>query len=141
MAGLSFEQLYAQAYAQDDYWASAAILEFTESIARLMKQKKISKSKLAQILGTSPAYVTKMLRGDTNFTMSSMVKCARALDSKLHIHVASNAADVRWFEVHKRSTAHNWALSDFDTKSEQDVKPCADQRSLKAQVDQPAVAA
>ncbi|MHB8708579.1 MAG: helix-turn-helix domain-containing protein, partial [Desulfuromonadales bacterium] len=59
-----------------------AILEFTGQINKLMQEKQISKVELARLLGTSPAYVTKIFRGDANFTMRSMVKLARVLGGR-----------------------------------------------------------
>jgi transcriptional regulator with XRE-family HTH domain len=40
---------------------------------------------LAEKIGSSPAYVTKILRGETNFTLDSMVKIATALGCELTI--------------------------------------------------------
>lgn len=79
---MSFKDTYKAAEEQDDFWAELAILEFTGQLSRLMQEKNISKVKLAQLLGTSPAYVTKVFRGDANFTMRSMVKLARALGGR-----------------------------------------------------------
>ncbi|MCY1368603.1 hypothetical protein D9M69_555980 [compost metagenome] len=70
-----------------------------------MKIKGISNSNLAEKLDTSAAYITKALRGDTNFTIDSMVKLTSALGAKLHIHVADPEASVRWFEAHTPATS------------------------------------
>ncbi|MGL4398710.1 MAG: helix-turn-helix domain-containing protein, partial [Luteolibacter sp.] len=40
---------------------------------------------LADKIGSSPAYITKILRGETNFTLDSMVKIATALGCELTI--------------------------------------------------------
>jgi transcriptional regulator with XRE-family HTH domain len=77
----SFERLYRDAEQNQEYWVAGAILEFTESLTRLMEQEGVSRAQLARRLGVSPAYVTKMLRGNANFTMRSMVKAARALQA------------------------------------------------------------
>lgn len=79
---MSFKDTFKAAEEQDDFWAELAVLEFTEKLARLMQEHNISKVDLARRLGTSPAYVTKVFRGDANFTMRSMVKLARVLGGR-----------------------------------------------------------
>lgn len=56
------------------------ILEVTESIANLMEEHRISRSDLAQRLGKSPAFVTKLLRGDNNFTLRTLSDVFFAMD-------------------------------------------------------------
>ncbi len=79
--------------------AEQAKIDFAVAIERLMGQIGISKSELAKRIDTSPAYVTKVLRGDTNLTIESMANLSHAVDGCLHIHVAPASASVRWFEV------------------------------------------
>src|SRR5690606_6693715 len=74
--------------------------EFVRGLTRLLKLKGISNSELAQRMETSNAYITKALRGDSNFTIDSMVKLAHAAGANLHIHVADINASVRWLEAH-----------------------------------------
>lgn len=82
------------------YQVEKAKLEFVRGITRLLKLKGISNADLASKIDTSNAYITKALRGDTNFTIDSMVKLAGAVGAQLHIHVADTTATVRWLEVH-----------------------------------------
>ena len=44
-----------------------------------MQENKISRVELAKRLGSSPAYITKVLRGDINFTVETMVRLAKAV--------------------------------------------------------------
>lgn len=48
------------------------IVEVTEAIAALLKEQNVSRSELARRIGTSPAFVTKLLRGDNNFTLRTL---------------------------------------------------------------------
>jgi transcriptional regulator with XRE-family HTH domain len=75
----SFEDLFREAKGRDDYWIEGAILDFTDDVCRLMDEIGVSRVELARRIGTSPAYVTKLLRGNVNFTLSTMVRVARAL--------------------------------------------------------------
>lgn len=85
------------------YKVEVAKLEFVRGITRLLKLKQISNADLAIKIDTSSAYITKALRGDTNFTIDSMVKLASAVGANLHIHIADTAASVRWLEVHPQA--------------------------------------
>lgn len=75
----SFADLYREAERREEYWVAGAILEFTESLTAAMEAQGVSRADLARRLGVSAAYVTKMLRGNANFTLRSMVRAARAL--------------------------------------------------------------
>jgi transcriptional regulator with XRE-family HTH domain len=85
----SFSGLFQQAERYEDYWAAGAILAFTESVAREIERLGITRTELAQRLGASPAYVTKILRGKANFTLATMVRLARALDAELSVELTS----------------------------------------------------
>lgn len=87
----TFEDLYRDAERHDDYWAAQASLAFTEDVCAVMEEKKISRTELARRLGTSPAYVTKLLRGDTNFTLATLVKVARALGAELEVRLHADS--------------------------------------------------
>lgn len=93
-----FNQMAAEARKSVGYWAELPIFEFTEDICRLMDEQGVSKAELARRLGTSRAYVTKLLGGDANFTLQTMTRVAMALGAAVHIHVAPQAANVRWRE-------------------------------------------
>ena len=75
-----FADLYQWAEQQDDYWLEGVKIEFTEQMLAQMDALSISRKDLAQRLGVSPAYITKILHGSTNFTLKSMVGIARALN-------------------------------------------------------------
>lgn len=78
-----FRRLFTEAQQEHSYWVEGAILEFTEDMVHQMKEKRVSRSELARRIGASPAYVSKILRGSTNFTLDTMVKISRALDCSL----------------------------------------------------------
>lgn len=82
-----------------EYWVESAIIEFTMDIGRLMDEQGVSRAELARRLGTSRAYVTKLLGGNANFTLETMSKVSMALGAAVHVHVAPWDADVRWKDV------------------------------------------
>lgn len=81
------------------YWSEDAKIEYAVATERRMGQLGVSRKELAGRIGSSPAYITKLLRGDANLTIESMAKVAHALGGRLHIHIAPENSSVRWFEV------------------------------------------
>lgn len=61
------------------------ILELTEEICKAMKISGISKSDLARKMGTSPAAVSKLLQGNSNFTLKTLMKLSECLGHDLMI--------------------------------------------------------
>lgn len=99
MAGKTFKALIKDAGRRDAYHVELAILQFTSDLYQLMKKRELNKAELARVLGTSPAYITKVFRGDANFTIESMVKLTSALNGQIHLHVAPREHEVRWLDV------------------------------------------
>ena len=71
-----------------EYWAEGAVLEFTEDLSRIMDEAGISRSELAEKLGTSKSYITKIFSGQANFTLETMAKFAHAIGRVLRVHLA-----------------------------------------------------
>jgi transcriptional regulator with XRE-family HTH domain len=57
-----------------------AKLQLSEQIFQTMENKGISESELSRRLDVSRAYINKVLQGDTNFTIETLVKIGIALD-------------------------------------------------------------
>ncbi len=82
-----------------DYELANVEMDFTDSLETLMQRRGVNKSELARRIETSPAYITKILRGSTNFTLETMVKLVRALDGKLHVRAFAEEDKAKWFHV------------------------------------------
>ena len=82
-----------------EYELAGVEMDFTESLESLMQRRGVNKSELARLIDTSPAYITKIMRGGTNFTLETMVKLVRALDGELQVRACAVEDDVRWFGV------------------------------------------
>ncbi len=100
-----------------DYWAEGLKLDFAEEVGRLMEEQKISRAELARRLGTSPAYVTKILHWTANLTLTSMSKIALAFGSRVHLSLApKNAPSGRRTAVlpatRRRERQHEFIASD-----------------------------
>jgi len=84
-----------------EYRAEGASIEFTNAMLTRMRQLNVSRSKLASKIGVNPAYISKILRGDTNFSLETMVKIANALDSDFHCHLEPATAKSQQFDGHR----------------------------------------
>lgn len=100
----TFAEIFREARKADAYWVEKAILEFTSDIFTEMKRQGKTYSDLARLLDTSPAYITKVFRGNANFTIQSMVKISRALGCRLHIKVVHEDSRVTWFHTPPMAT-------------------------------------
>lgn len=78
---------------RESYWVEKAKIGFAVALERRRKAANISNAQLAEKLGTSPAYISKIFRGDTNFTIETMVKLARATGGTLKLDVIEEASE------------------------------------------------
>lgn len=90
---------YEQLKHDDSYWAESVKIDFAVSLDRIMHRIGLSKAGLAHKIKSSPAYITKVLRGDTNLTIDSMVKLVRAANCDLHIAIIHQASSAEWIEL------------------------------------------
>jgi transcriptional regulator with XRE-family HTH domain len=90
----TFADLYRVAEKHDDYWVAGLVHDFTEALARRMEEEGVSRAELARRLGTSQAYVTKVLRGNVNFTLATLVKLARAVGREVRLDLGEPALGV-----------------------------------------------
>lgn len=81
-----------------EYVAEELKLDFANSMERLMKLCNINKRELAERIGSSQAYITKVLRGDANVTIETMAKLALNAEGMVHIHVTLRDAHCHWLE-------------------------------------------
>lgn len=96
---VTFQELLEQAKQGTAYWVSRAIESFTEDLFVHMKTQGVTKAELARRLGKTPAYVTKILRGRSNFTIESMVTLARALDAEVEIRVTETYKNAHYVHI------------------------------------------
>jgi len=71
-----------------------AKLELSEQIFQAMKNKGISEAELSRRLDVSRAYVNKVLQGDTNFTIETLVKIGLALECEFKFKFVEKEVDI-----------------------------------------------
>lgn len=69
------------------YAAEGMLIDVTEQIAHLLDARHMTRADLAHALGCSKAYVTKLLAGNQNLTLESLVRLAIPLKARLHIRL------------------------------------------------------
>ena len=87
-----YRQFFAEAEASPDYWNAVAAYEFVRELAQRMEEQGISRAELARRLGTSKAYVTKVLGADVNFTLATMNRLAAAVGGMVHFRIVDRKA-------------------------------------------------
>lgn len=97
----SFKELAEQARKSNAYFVQGAILDFTEDVVSRMEAQGITKAELANRIGSSPAFVTKLLSGSNNFTLETMVKVSLAVEGELRVHVHPKGSICHWIDVLK----------------------------------------
>lgn len=101
----TYEELKSKSKESLEFWFESAKQDFMISVHSIMSKNKTTKGDLSGKIGCSPAYISKILKGDANFTIETMVKISRALDTKLCIHLSDPNESIQWMGVvaHKRS--------------------------------------
>ena len=80
------EQL--KGYEKDpEFILDVILLDINETICSILEKKGMSRKEFARKLKVSPAYVTKILRGDPNLTLRSLVKISHSLGLSLDVRL------------------------------------------------------
>lgn len=96
-----------------DFRLETLILSLTERICKRMKQKNINRTGLADLLNISPPGVTKILNGNSNFTLKTLLSLSDALDQKLEINfIDKQTAYSPAFVIHPETKKFTTAYSD-----------------------------
>jgi len=82
------------------YQKERAKLDFAASLWTLMERNGVSRADLADDLGKSAPWITKVLSGECNFTIETMVDLACAAGGDLCLHVGDTRGKVRWVETY-----------------------------------------
>lgn len=98
----ALKRLKQRIHESESYWFESAKLEFVKSLNQRVRKLKLKNKDLADKIEASPAYISKVMRGDENLTIETMVKLVRATGGNLHFHITDVDERVRWFGVAKK---------------------------------------
>jgi len=79
---------------KDSYWVENAKMKFALALEGQRRVAGMTYGALASKIGTSAAYISKIFRGDSNVTIETMVKLARATGGNLEINIVQPGAQV-----------------------------------------------
>lgn len=74
----------------------SAILKFTDMLWRRMDAIGVTPTELAKRIDAKPPYVSKILRGNSNFTFDSIIKISTALDTEFVFDLIPKSANSKW---------------------------------------------
>lgn len=95
----SFKKLFEAARKTDEYWVEKSMLDFICELHAEMTRQGKTIPDLAATIKSSPVYITKVLEGETNLTIKSMVKLSHALGCRLHLQMAPDAYKGSWIHA------------------------------------------
>lgn len=70
-------------------------IQFAKNIEALRKQKGLKKKELAEKVGVSQAYITKVMQGEANYTLETMAKFVHALEADINLQMCDKSAMAR----------------------------------------------
>lgn len=70
-----------------EFLVEETVLDFTEKMVAKMQELKVSRAELAKRLDVSKSFITKLLNGNPNMTIKTMVAIAAVLDCRLDLHI------------------------------------------------------
>jgi len=86
------------------------ILDFTEKIVIKMKELNISRAELARRLGVSKAFVTKLLNGNPNLTIKTMMSIADVLGCDLNLDIYPKGFEIKTYYASPKKRGNAAAL-------------------------------
>ena len=118
-----FRELFDSARSSLPYRVEKAIIGFTEQVIGRIESLDLSTTEFAAKLEASPAYVTKLLRGGTNFTLESMVKVSDAINCELEVKLVPKSGGESWVPViDKKYPIHQvWQMNDFKASARENL--------------------
>lgn len=80
-----FEEMLESFKGDIEFKLEGLKLDITERICELMEVRGINRKQLAELIGSSPAFITKILNGNSNFTLKTMLSLADVLGCELAV--------------------------------------------------------
>lgn len=102
----SIRAIMDEAREHDDYYEHWIVSDFTEELCRRMAVRGLNGKGLAEAIGTSPAYVSRVLSGKENLTAKTMAKLGRAVGSIVRVHLSAIGAYTVWIDVPGGPSSH-----------------------------------
>lgn len=87
--GSEFKHIFEEAQRHIEYWVEDLRLQFLDGILTLMEEKGLSQKSLAEVMGVSEAYISRIFNEnlERNFTLKTLVELSRAVNAEIRISV------------------------------------------------------
>lgn len=79
MSGTWLEDLTKGYRSDPEYLAERLVLDLNEQVIERMHRRQLRRSDIARQMGVSKSYVTKLLRGNSNMTLQTLVSLSLAV--------------------------------------------------------------
>ncbi|MGA2116642.1 MAG: helix-turn-helix transcriptional regulator [Bryobacteraceae bacterium] len=99
-----FQEFISDSERRRLYEREALALDASELISRLMQERKVNKTDLADLAGTSKSHITSLLSGSRNMTLHTLADLAFVLGHKLEIRAAPLAEETSWPDMDSPGT-------------------------------------
>ena len=76
---MAAQKLLKEYQFDEDFIYEGLVLDITDQIISIMKQKGLTQTQLAKRMGVSPSYISRILSG-TNFSIRTLSKIFKALN-------------------------------------------------------------
>ena len=86
-------------------------LSIVEELCKLMKREGINRSQLAERMNVPPSRITKMLSGDSNLTIDTLVRAGRAVGADLAQTFVPQGHKVHWYSSPKTKSILDGVIS------------------------------
>jgi transcriptional regulator with XRE-family HTH domain len=90
-ASKKFDEMFSRLEASGELQIEVTKIKIAEDIIAALERLSLTQADLASRLGTSRAYVTKILQGTTNFTIDSLARISQALNCRLDVQIGHAA--------------------------------------------------
>ena len=101
-----FSELLAAARQKDSYWESRLRHQFASSVLEALAERGISQKEYAKKADVSAGYVSRVLAGNENLSLRTLVKLARVLDLDLDLRVYPKAPTFLQID----QDDHDWSM-------------------------------
>lgn len=97
----------------DSYWVEKAKIDYSMALEKQRKSAGFSYADIAKKIASSAAYISKVFRGDSNLTIETMVKLARAVGGRVDIRVVSEKAATTTTTIGDWNNGAKFVVIDF----------------------------
>ena len=101
-----FAELLSVAKQKDSYWESRLRHQFAASLLEALAERDMSQRDYADQAGVSPGYVSRVLAGNENLSLRTVVRLARVLGLDLDLRVYPQVPS--FHQVNQ--SEHDWSM-------------------------------